>query len=100
MPDVDSTVVTTIPLSVEDAIKGKIDSLQKSLQQKLPDYESILHFIHRELAEHPDTVHLLSDEEVGIIVAGLQKRTGIFIAGAEADKKVKGKKGGVSLDDF
>lgn len=100
MPELDSTVVTSIPLSTENAIKGKIDALQKSLQQKLPDYESILHFIHRSLAENPDTVHLLTDEEVGIIVAGLQKRTGIFIAGAEADKKVKGKKGSVSIDDF
>lgn len=92
-PDRDSTV--TVPLTNAEEISGKIESLKEALQQRLPSYESLLHTIHRNLANDPSTVHLLSEEQIGIICAGLQKKTGVFIANAEAEKTVKsGKKTG------
>lgn len=92
----DSTVV--VPLDKTEQIKARIADLRDSLRAQLPNYESLLHTIHRNLATDPDTVHLLTDEEIGIIVAALSKRTGIFIAKEVAEKKSgsKGKKADLS----
>jgi hypothetical protein len=91
-----STVVTA--LSNTDQIKARIAELRESLQQQLPNYESMLHTIHRNLANDPATVQLLTEEEIGVICAGLSKRTGVFIAAAEAEKMVKGAKKGKKID--
>lgn len=93
----DSTV--TIPLANSDIIKGRIAELLTLLQQNAPGYESLLHTIHRNLAIDPDTVHLLTEEEIGIICSGLQKRTGVAIAKEEVSK-MKRKGGKVTLDDL
>ena len=103
MNSADSIVVTTVPLTMADQVKERIRQLQEALQQQLPGYESLLHTIHRNLATDPDTVHLLSEEEIGVICAGLSKRTGVFIAKDVAEKMVKGAKSGkskVTLDDL
>lgn len=99
-PSQDSLVV--VPLSNTEEIVARIDQLKEALQHQSPGYESLLHTIHRNLLNNPDTVHLLTEEQIGIICSGLQKRTGIFIANAEAEKVVKvGKKGGkVSVEDL
>lgn len=93
---VDST--TVVSLSSAELLKARIVQLQEALQKQLPGYESLLHTIHTNLQQSPDTVHLLEDEEIGVIVAGLQKRTNTFIAVKEANKTVK--KGKVALDDL
>lgn len=94
----DSTVVATLTSS--DLIKQRIYDLQEKLQTAAPGYESILHTIHQALAKDPDTVHLLSDEEVGIICAGLSKRTGIVIAEAKATKRAKPGQPKIGLDEL
>jgi hypothetical protein len=93
----DSTVV--LSLSNSDQIKARIADLQEMLQKQLPGYESLLHTIHRNLSMDPETTQLLSDEEIGVIVAGLSKRTGIFITKVETEKKLK-KGGKITLDDL
>ena len=85
-----STVVA--PMSEADQIKDKIAKLSDSLQKQLPSYESLLHTIHMNLAKSPDTVHLLTDQEIGIICAGLSKKTNVIIAPKEAKKSLKGTK--------
>jgi hypothetical protein len=87
------------PLPQAEVIKVQIAQLAASLQERLPGYESLLHTIHRNLATDPDTVHFLSDEEIGVIVAGLQKKTGTEIAKAEAKKMTK-KGGKVDLGEL
>ena len=81
----DSTRV--VSLSIADQIKGKIFDLQKSLQQNLPNYESLLHTIHVSLSKSPDTVHLLTDDEIGVICSGLSKKTQIVVATKAATTK-------------
>ncbi len=88
----DSLTSMPIPLTAAEAIKSKIADLCEALQKQLPSYESLLHTIHRNLATDPDTVQFLTDEEIGIICAGLSKKTGIMIAKAEADKMSRSKK--------
>ena len=93
----DSTVSVMLPSA--EAVIAKINELQVSLQERLPNYESLLHTIHRNLATDPDVVNILTEEQIGVIVAGLQKRTGVFIA-AEVVAKVKKKTGKIGLDDL
>lgn len=95
----DSTVVATLTNS--DIIKQRIYDLQEKLQTAAPGYESLLHNIHQALAKDPDAVHLLTDEEVGTICAGLSKRTGIVIAEEKAKKRVTGKgQGKIALSEL
>lgn len=68
------------PLTAADQVLQKIDDLQAALQQQLPNYESLLHFIHVELHKNEDVVHLLTPEQVGIVVAGLSKKKNVVIA--------------------
>jgi hypothetical protein len=96
-PSKESTVVE--PISNGDQIKQKILDLQSALQNQLPSYESLLHTIHRNLATDPDTVHLLTDEEIGIICAGLSKRTGVVIM-KEIVEKTKKSRTKVTLEDL
>ena len=89
--------VSTAPLVEADQIKEKIIHLYESLQARLPNYEHLLHIIHTALLKSPDTVHLLSDEEIGIIVSGLSKKTGVILA--EKQKKADAKKK-ITLEDL
>jgi hypothetical protein len=87
------------PLSNADQILGMITNLQQQLQTSAPGYESLLHKIHRALATDEDLVHLLSEEQIGTIVAGLMKRKNIVI---NTEKAKSGGKGGprVTVDDL
>lgn len=67
-----------------DQIAEKIVALQAALQQSLPGYESLLFTIHQEIKKDPDIAHILSEEQVGIIVAGLSKKKGIIISEEKA----------------
>jgi hypothetical protein len=82
-----STATASIPttLSAFDQISNRIAELQISLAQQLPNYENILKVIHTALVKDEATVHLLSEEQIGIIVAGLCTKKHIVIA--EAVKK-------------
>lgn len=90
--------ISPVPLSHADQVKDKILRLRTQLQEKLPGYESLLHEIHRALAKDESTAHLLTEEEIGVICLGLQKRAGSYILEKEASKKTK--TGKVTLDDI
>lgn len=86
-----------------EIIRGRIIELQQSLQGRIPGYEKILHTIHRALQSDPETVTLLTEAEIGVICAGLSKRTGIVIATSAGTKNrlPSGKKlKEVELDDI
>lgn len=85
----DSTVV--MPLTAAEQIKSRIIDLQDQLRKMAPEYESNLHYIHRALAVDPETVQLLTNEEIGVIVAGLARKTGVTIAAETVSKTGKGK---------
>jgi len=89
MSATNSTVTAT--LNNADIVKQRIKDLQVALQQNAPNYDSILHTIHRALAEDESTVHLLSEDEIGTIVAGLSKRTNVVLV-ENALKSGRGKK--------
>jgi len=94
----------TAPLTAAEQIVGKIADLQEALQKQLPGYESVLHFIHFQLHKNEDVVHLLTEEQIGIIVAGLAKKKNIVLTTSAAkggNKTPSGKKiKDLSLEDL
>jgi hypothetical protein len=81
--------MTTAPLGNAEQIVARINDLQAQLQQNLPGYESLLHLIHRQLAADPDMAHILSEDQIGVIFAGLTKKKQIVIATEKAKSKRK-----------
>lgn len=92
----------TVPLDKTEQFFQRIADLQVALQQRAPNYEYLLKVIHTNLKDDPELPHLLSPEQVGIIVAGLSQKKGIILAKAAGkDKTASGKKlKDVSLGDL
>lgn len=86
-------------LGPAEIIKQKISELQVALQAAAPNYETLLITIHKALQKDEDVVHLLTDEEIGVICAGLSKKKDIVIAEATV-KKLKGSKTKITADDI
>ena len=69
-------------------VQMKIAELQERLLSNHPQMPLLLREIHQTLKEDPETVTLLSDAEVGTIIASLQKYTGnVITAKITATKK-------------
>lgn len=86
----------THPIAMEMA------ELEAALNSEVPGFVSILSTIHKKLKADPNVVTLLDDEEIGVIVAGLEKHTNVTIVAPAAIKaaKSKAKKEPVSAMDL
>lgn len=86
----------THPIAMEMA------ELEQALDAQVPGFISILSQIHKKLRADPDVVTLLDDEEIAVIVAGLEKHTNVTIVAPSAIKaaKSKAKKEPVSAMDL
>lgn len=69
-------------LSNAEQLRQKISDLQVALQQQLPSYVGLLEVIHRAVINDPDTCHILSEDEIGIICAGLSRKKNIVLVEA------------------
>lgn len=58
-----------------EQLQEKVGSLQEALLSAHPSMPVLLRDIHNHLKADPDVVTILSEEEIGIIVSGLQKVT-------------------------
>lgn len=56
-------------------LQERIASLQEAILSKHPSLPTLLQEIHRTLKAQPENVTLASEEEIGIIVSGLQVQT-------------------------
>lgn len=72
--------VIPTPLNNVEQIAERINTLQESLKAGSPVYESLLHTIHVALHKDEELVHLLTEEQIGVIVSGLAKKKNIVIA--------------------
>lgn len=73
----------THPLAMEMA------ELEDALNSEVPGMVNILSTIHKKLKADPECVTLLDDEEIGLIVAGLEKHTNVTIVSPNAVKAAK-----------
>lgn len=86
------------PLDNAASFIQQLDKLQNELQQQLPGYEYSLREIHRKLGEDQGLLHILKDEQIGIVVAALKKKTNNVIV-EEAVKKRGGKSASKITED-
>lgn len=61
-------------------LQEKITSLQESILEKHPRMPTLLREIHIALRKQPENVIILSEEEIGTIVRGLEIQTNTFLA--------------------
>jgi len=92
--------MTTTQLNLE--IKSKLDELQTALLTSHPTMPTLLRDIHKTLKAQPEQVTLMTEEEVAIVVQGLEKQTNSHLA-ATTMKPTKAKKESlknISSDDL
>lgn len=66
----------TIPFDLQE----KIASLQDAILNAHPKMPTLLHEIHKTLRAQPENVTLLSEEDIHILVSGLEHQTKTFLA--------------------
>jgi hypothetical protein len=69
-----------------EQLREKVASLQTALLKANPRMPVLLREIHTQLKSDEELVTILSDEEVGIIVTGLQRQTNAVILATVAKK--------------
>ena len=85
-------------------LQEKLANLEGMLLEKHPAMPTLLREIHTALRKQPENVILMSEEELHIIVNGLQKQTGVELTAlaAKGSKTAAGKARAakVSTDDL
>lgn len=72
-------------------IKSKLDELESMLLSQHPGMPTLLRDIHKTLKAQPDQVTLMTEEEIQVVVRGLEKQTNSYLADSIA-KPTKAKK--------
>lgn len=89
------TVLEDLPKVVKERkthpIAMEMAELEAALDAQVPGFVSILSTIHKKLKADPNVVTLLDDEEIAVIVAGLEKHTNVTIVAPSAVKAAKSK---------
>ena len=66
----------TVPFELQE----KIQSLQDALLSRHPTMPTLLREIHTALRKQPENVVILSEDQIGTIVKGLEIQTNTFLA--------------------
>lgn len=67
-------------MTPHEQVRNEILSLQTALLSAHPSMPALLQKIHRQLKNDPEVVTLLSEDDIQIIVSGLQKQTQVTLA--------------------
>lgn len=90
--------------TIDHPIKMQLAELEQALNEKLPGFKTILRDIHTKLRQDPAIVTLLTDEEIGGIIAGLKHHAQVDViapkAAKTAKKETKAKIANMSADDL
>lgn len=68
----------TVPAGFE--LKEKVAMLSQAILDRHPTMPTLLREIHTTLRKQPENVTLLSDEEIAILVRGLENQTNTYLA--------------------
>lgn len=92
----------TAPLNNLEQIVAKISELETALKENTPNYESLLHQIHVNLHKDESLTHLITEDQIGVVVRALSKKKSIVIATTAAKSKGGGNAGlkNLTLDDL
>lgn len=69
----------TEPLTQHQLISAKITELQEKILANHPQMPILLREIHSTLKNDPAVVTLLQEEEIAVIINGLQKQTNTYL---------------------
>lgn len=85
-----------------EEISIKIQKLQDLLLASDPKMPEHLRAIHRTLVQYEELSHLLSEDQIAIILEGAQKKLGMILADETRNSKSKtsSKLKGVTADDL
>lgn len=96
--------MTSLSEEEKQSVKMKVAELQNAILNAVPQMPTILSDIHKQLKAYPECVTALDEEEIAIIVNGLQKFARIDLAAQTAksagSKATKEKLKNVSVDDL
>lgn len=81
-------------------LKEKVLSLEKAILDKHPTMSGLLREIHTALKKQPENVTILAEEDIKIIVNGLEKQTNIALVESVTTKKTGTKAKLNNLDAF
>lgn len=76
---VDAAKLTEVNSSHEEVLM-RVGELQDALKQESPNFGFVLKDVWDVLKKYPETVHLLTDEQRGILVSACYKYSGVVIA--------------------
>ena len=85
------THITMSQLNLE--IKTKLDALQQALLDSNPSMPTLLRDIHITLKSQPEQVTLMTEQELYIVIQGLEKQTNTYLAAStvKSSKSATGK---------
>ena len=89
-------------MNLADQIREKIALLQESLLAQHPRIPALLQEIHANLRSSPDVCTLLDENEISVIVSGLERQANIKLADLAISKTKTSTKSlkGLTLDDL
>lgn len=74
-------------MTLEEQIQEKLLHLEEALLQELPEMPTILAVIHKELAQQPQLIQALTDEQIATITKGLSVYTQTKITTSPTKKR-------------
>lgn len=87
--------------AISNDLENKILQLQAAVQSRIPDMNSQLQIIWTALKQQPENVTLLSEEQIQIIVSGLEVQTNNKLVEITLkDKKGSAKLKNLTADDI
>ncbi len=98
--------MTQQPIPEGFDLKTKVLELEQLILKKHPQMPFLLREIHTALKKQPENVTLLAEEEIAILVNGLEQQTNTYIASSVVSGKKSGSKSlanklaGLTDDDF
>jgi hypothetical protein len=81
-------------------VMERMNKIEEGMTRADPELPTHLKVIHKHLAEYEELAHLLTPEQIGILMKGFQKHSGIQLIAEAAAKKGGGKSKKVSVDDL
>jgi hypothetical protein len=75
------------PIAPGFELKNKIAELSNAILSRHPTMPTLLREIHTTLRKQPENVTLLSDEDIAIIVRGLENQTNTYLASSVTGAK-------------
>ncbi len=79
-------------------VNARIAAIQERMTKNDPEISTHLREVHKMLREYEELAHLLSPEDIGILMRGFQKHTGISLV-VDAPKG-RAKKEKIGYDDL